>query len=95
MEANCDNRNGVATDYGQVVDWSEGALSNIGIENALRIRHGLLRPGGSLVFTDAVWIKENVPDEAWWDDFHPSMQQRIEECGSSALGTGTASRRRR
>jgi cyclopropane fatty-acyl-phospholipid synthase-like methyltransferase len=26
--------------------WSEGALHNIGIENALRVCHGLLRPGG-------------------------------------------------
>ena len=34
--------------------WSEGALYNIGIENGLRICHGLLRPGGYLAFTDAV-----------------------------------------
>ena len=34
--------------------WSEGALYNIGIENALRVCHGLLRPGGYLAFTDAV-----------------------------------------
>jgi SAM-dependent methyltransferase len=38
--------------------WSEGALYNIGIENALRICHGLLHPGGYLAFTDAVWRKE-------------------------------------
>jgi SAM-dependent methyltransferase len=43
--------------------WSEGALYNIGIENALRICHGLLRPGGCLAFTDAVWCKENPPQE--------------------------------
>ena len=41
--------------------WSEGALYNLGIENALRICRGLLRPGGYLVFTDAVWRKENPP----------------------------------
>ncbi|MCK7574842.1 MAG: class I SAM-dependent methyltransferase [Chromatiales bacterium] len=43
--------------------WSEGALYNIGIENALRVCHGLLRPGGYLAFTDAVWRKENPPPE--------------------------------
>ncbi len=43
--------------------WSEGALYNIGIENALRICHGLLRPGGCLVFTDAVWRRKEPPPE--------------------------------
>ncbi len=43
--------------------WSEGALYNMGIEKALRICHGLLRPGGYLAFTDAVWRKDNPPPE--------------------------------
>jgi len=43
--------------------WSEGALYNIGIENALRIYHPLLRPGGYFAFTDAVWRKKNPPAE--------------------------------
>lgn len=43
--------------------WSEGALYQIGIENALLICHGLLRPGGYLAFTDAVWRKDNPPPE--------------------------------
>ncbi|MDJ0761493.1 MAG: class I SAM-dependent methyltransferase [Myxococcota bacterium] len=43
--------------------WSEGALYNIGIENALRICRGLLCPGGYLAFTDAVWRKEDPPPE--------------------------------
>ncbi len=41
--------------------WSEGALYNLGLENALRICRGLLRPGGYLAFTDAVWRRENPP----------------------------------
>ena len=55
--------------------WSEGALYNIGIENALRICHGLLRPGGYLAFTDAVWRKENPPPEvkASFDLDYPTM----------------------
>jgi len=55
--------------------WSEGALYNIGIGNALRICHGLLRPGGYLVFTDAVWRRENPPAEvkASFDMDYPDM----------------------
>ena len=43
--------------------WSEGALYNIGIPRALSICAGLLRKGGYLVFTDAVWCKPNPPLE--------------------------------
>ncbi|MFA9412421.1 MAG: hypothetical protein ACERK0_14225, partial [Deltaproteobacteria bacterium] len=52
----------------------EGALYNIGIENALRIYRGLLRPHGYLAFTDAVWCQENPPPEvkASFDDY-PTM----------------------
>lgn len=55
--------------------WSEGALYNIGIGNALRICHGLLRPGGYLAFTDAVWRRENPPPEvrACFDLDYPAM----------------------
>jgi SAM-dependent methyltransferase len=55
--------------------WSEGALYNLGIENALRLCHGLLRPGGHLVFTEAVWRKENPPPEvkASFDLDYPTM----------------------
>ena len=72
--------------------WSEGALYNIGIENALRICHGLLRPGGYLAFTDAVWRKENPPPEvkASFDLDYPTMGwtadvlAAIERCGFSS-----------
>lgn len=55
--------------------WSEGALYYIGIENALRICFGLLRPGGHLAFTDAVWRKENPPPDvkASFDLDYPTM----------------------
>jgi SAM-dependent methyltransferase len=43
--------------------WSEGALYNIGLEPALGVCRSLLRPRGHLVFTDAVWRKENPPDD--------------------------------
>ncbi len=41
--------------------WSEGALYSIGLRKALSVCHGLLRPGGYLAFTDAVWRRENPP----------------------------------
>ncbi|MFZ5570591.1 MAG: SAM-dependent methyltransferase [Thermodesulfobacteriota bacterium] len=55
--------------------WSEGALYNIGIANALRICRGLLLPGGYLAFTDAVWRKENPPPavRASFDLDYPTM----------------------
>ena len=54
--------------------WSEGALYNIGIENALRVCHKMLRPGGYLAFTDAVWRKENPPPEVKASFFdYPTM----------------------
>jgi SAM-dependent methyltransferase len=55
--------------------WSEGALYNLGIEKALRVCHGLLRAGGYLAFTDAVWRKENPPPEvkASFDLDYPTM----------------------
>ncbi len=55
--------------------WSEGALYNLGIGKALRLCHGLLRPGGFLAFTDAVWRKQNPPPEvkAGFDWDYPTM----------------------
>ncbi len=55
--------------------WSEGALYNIGIDNALRVCGGLLRAGGCLAFTDAVWLTDNPPSEvkASFEDDYPTM----------------------
>jgi SAM-dependent methyltransferase len=55
--------------------WSEGALYSIGLRNALRVCHGLLRPGGLLVFSDAVWRTENpLPEvKAGFDLDYPEM----------------------
>jgi SAM-dependent methyltransferase len=55
--------------------WSEGALYNLGLENALRTCHGLVRPGGYLAFTDAVWRMDSPPPEvkASFDLDYPTM----------------------
>ncbi len=74
--------------------WSEGALYNIGIENALHLCHTLLRPGGYLAFTDAVWRKQNPPPEVktTFDFDYPSMGRvhdilaLAERCRFSVIG---------
>lgn len=55
--------------------WSEGALYNVGIENALGICRRLLRPGGCVAFTDAVWRTGDPPPEirASFDFDYPAM----------------------
>ncbi len=55
--------------------WSEGAFYNIGIANALRTSFGLLRPGGFLAFTDAVWRVADPPPEvrACFEPDYPTM----------------------
>lgn len=73
--------------------WSEGALYNIGIDNALRVCHRLLRPGGCLAFTEAVWRKDNPPPEveASFSDYPamggvPEVLATIEESELSIVG---------
>ncbi len=74
--------------------WSEGALYTIGLEKALHVCRGLLRPGGHLAFTDAVWRKDDPPRavKASFDLDYPSMgrsedtQAAIARCGLTLLG---------
>jgi SAM-dependent methyltransferase len=74
--------------------WSEGALYNIGLRDALRICHGLLRPGGYLAFTDAVWRDVNPPPgvRAMFELDYPTMGSAdddvvaIRECGFDLVG---------
>lgn len=74
--------------------WSEGALYSIGLRNAIHVCHGLLRPGGYLAFTDAVWRKENPPlaVKTSFDLDYPTMGwldddvAAVEDCGFELLG---------
>jgi SAM-dependent methyltransferase len=74
--------------------WSEGALYNLGLRDALRVCHGLLRPGGYLAFTDAIWCREDPPPEvrAGFDLDYPTMGWLeddvgvIRECGFELAG---------
>lgn len=55
--------------------WSEGALYSIGLAPALAVCHALLRPGGYLAFTDAVWRSDAPPAEvrASFEADYPTM----------------------
>ncbi len=44
--------------------WSEGALYNIGLPAGLRLARRLLRPGGYVAFTEAVWLSDDRPPAA-------------------------------
>ncbi len=54
--------------------WSEGAIYSIGVETALAAWKPLLRPGGRLAFSEAVWLTD-APDPvsaANWAEY-PAM----------------------
>jgi SAM-dependent methyltransferase len=74
--------------------WSEGALYSVGLRQALHVCHGLLRPGGYLAFTDAIWRKDNPPRavKASFDLDYPTMGRleddvaAISDCGFELIG---------
>ena len=57
--------------------WSEGALYNIGIKRALDVCARMLKPGGHLIFTDAVWRRDDPPDavRAGFEADYPGIGQ--------------------
>jgi DNA-binding transcriptional MerR regulator/ubiquinone/menaquinone biosynthesis C-methylase UbiE len=60
--------------------WCEGAASIMGVDNALAGWKRFLRPGGFLVFSDAVWLKDpesgEVPEDMrrFWAGVYPAMR---------------------
>lgn len=59
--------------------WSEGAAFVIGLEAAFRLWKPLVKPGGMVVLSDAVWLTEARPPEAvdLWRDY-PGMGTEAE-----------------
>lgn len=74
--------------------WSEGALYSIGLRAALGLCHGLLRLGGYLAFTDAIWRREDPPPavKESFDLDYPTMGRleddlaAIRDCGFTLVG---------
>jgi SAM-dependent methyltransferase len=73
--------------------WCEGAAYNMGIEKALVTWKPLLKPGGKIALTDAVWLKPDPPEELaqFWTEY-PDMnnidnrRDIFGQCGYKMLG---------
>ena len=51
--------------------WSEGAIYNLGFEVGLREFQKILKPGGYVAVSEAVWLKVNPPSEVvdFWREY--------------------------
>ncbi len=58
--------------------WCEGAIYNVGVTEALTGWRPLLRLGGTVVFSEVVWLVAAPPGEAlaWWTAEYPPMSDR-------------------
>ncbi|MCU0311134.1 MAG: class I SAM-dependent methyltransferase [Acidimicrobiales bacterium] len=82
---------------GQDLIWCEGAIYNLGVTEALRGWRPLLAPGGTVAFTEPVWLTEAPPDEIrdWWSSEYPAMtddtgiRSRIDEAGYRSVAMFT------
>jgi len=69
--------------------WCEGAAYILGVDKALEEWKQYLKPGGCLVFSDAVWlsddIRDNAPDElkAFWAEGYPAMRTAKENVAAA------------
>jgi ubiquinone/menaquinone biosynthesis C-methylase UbiE len=61
--------------------WCEGAAYIMGVEAALRSWRGLLKPGGRLALSEAVWLRPDAPESLrqWWGSDYPAMGD-VENC---------------
>jgi len=53
------------------VIWSEGAIYNLGFETGLEEFKRLVKPGGYIAVSEAVWLKQRPPAQAveFWQDY--------------------------
>jgi SAM-dependent methyltransferase len=58
--------------------WCEGAIYNVGVTEALAGWRPLLRPRGTVVFSEPVWLKDSPPVavQEWWAAEYPPMSDR-------------------
>jgi ubiquinone/menaquinone biosynthesis C-methylase UbiE len=62
------------------VIWAEGSIFIIGVEAGLKAWQPLLRDGGTIAFTEASWLRDDVPKELrdYWLETYPAIMS-IEE----------------
>ena len=55
--------------------WCEGAIYNLGVTEALHAWRPLLRPAGTVAFTEPVWLVDSPPKEIhdWWSSEYPAI----------------------
>ncbi len=55
--------------------WCEGAIYFLGVTEALRTWRPSLADGGTVAFTEPVWLVDSPPEEirSWWQAEHPSI----------------------
>lgn len=55
--------------------WCEGAIYFMGVADALRTWRPLLAPGGTVAFTEPMWLTPAPPEEVhtWWLSEYPGM----------------------
>jgi cyclopropane fatty-acyl-phospholipid synthase-like methyltransferase len=74
--------------------WSEGALYQMGFRDGLTRYRPMLKPGGYVAVTEAVWLTDNPPQEAYayWEMEYPDISNiqaklnNTEDCGYSIIG---------
>jgi ubiquinone/menaquinone biosynthesis C-methylase UbiE len=77
--------------------WAEGSAFIMGIPEALQAWRSLLKPDGSLGFTELTWLKDGAPDECreFFATEYPQMTDvashlaTIAECGYDLVGQFT------
>jgi ubiquinone/menaquinone biosynthesis C-methylase UbiE len=73
--------------------WCEGAAYMMGVAQALRSWRSLLKPGGKLALSEAVWLRSDPPEDVrrFWSDY-PGMgaveasRALIRDCGYRLVG---------
>ena len=76
VETRCCSMDQLAESEGSVdLIWSEGAAYTIGVPKALEAWRPLLKPGGSLAFTELTWLSDDPPQAArdYWQKGYPAM----------------------
>ena len=76
------------------VIWAEGSIFIMGVANALKQWRPLLKPGGTIAFTEVSWIRTGVPEELnqFWQEAYPAITtiaeniQKIKELGYQLTG---------
>ena len=55
--------------------WSEGALYSVGFPRGFETCREVLKPGGCLAATEAVWLEAEPPEEIrlWWQSQYPAI----------------------